>query len=222
MDLDDASPRQTKEKRMSAAPRRPDLPAFAYRVASRRAADLARRSCAIGLDADDARQELLLQLWRRRSRFNPQRGSHVGFIGRVIRNAAADLIAKHAAARRGGFQIPVSLHQSALDDDGEACRLADILPSDSALWASPVATVEMTELRADLLGAVAQLPREHRNLCANLVENSISEISRGEGCSRATIYERIADIRRTFERLGLADYLRGHPDTSRLAPVDIM
>jgi hypothetical protein len=46
---------------MPAAPRRPDLPAFAYRFASSRAAELARRSCAIGLDADDVRQELLLQ-----------------------------------------------------------------------------------------------------------------------------------------------------------------
>jgi RNA polymerase sigma factor (sigma-70 family) len=207
---------------MPAAPRRPDLPAFAYRFASSRAAELARRSCAIGLDADDVRQELLLQLWRRRSRFNPQRGSHAGFIARVIRNPAADLISKHAAARRGGFQIPVSLDESALDDDGETCRLADILPSNAALWASGVATSEMTELRADLLGAVAQLPREHRDLCASLLENSISEISRGQGCSRARIYDRMADIRRTFERLGLAEYLRGHPDTSRLAPVDIM
>jgi RNA polymerase sigma factor (sigma-70 family) len=209
--LDDASPRQTKEKRMADA-----------RLASSRAAELARRSYAIGLDADDVRQELLLQLWRRRSGFNPQRGGHAGFIARVIHNAAADLIAKHAAATRGGFQIPVSLDEPARDDDGEACRLADILPGEASLWASSAATLEMSELRADLRDAVAQLPGEHRVLCASLAHNSISETSRRQGCSRATIYKRIADIRRTFDRLGLADYLRRHPDTSRLAPVDNM
>ena len=207
---------------MSAAPRRPDLPAFAYRFASSRAAELARRSCAIGLDADDVRQELLLQLWRRRSRFDPQRGGHAGFITRVIRNAAADLIAKHAAARRGGFQIAVSLHEPAVDEEGEACRLADILPNEAGLWSSPSAALEISDLRADLRGAVAQLPREHQELCADLATSSISEISRGQGCSRAVIYERIRDIRRTFDRLGLAVYVSRHPDTSGLAPVDNM
>lgn len=199
-----------------------DLPAIVYRLASSRAAELARRSCAIGLDADDVRQELLLQLWRRRLGFNPQRGGHAGFIARVIHNAAADLIAKHTAATRGGFQIPVSIDEPALDDDGQACHLADILPSEAGLWANPATTLEISELRADLRSALAQLPREDQALCANLAHNSISEISRRQGCSRATIYERIADIRQTFDRLRLADYLRGHPDTSRLAPVDSM
>jgi RNA polymerase sigma factor (sigma-70 family) len=207
---------------MPAATRRPDLPAFAYRFASSRATELARRCRAICLDADDVRQELLLQLWRRRSRFNPQRGGYAGFITRVIRNAAADLIAKHAAPSRGGLQIPVSLHEPTVDDEGEACRLADILPNEAGLWSSPAAALEISDLRADLRGAVAQLPREHQDLCADLANSSISEISRGQSCSRAVTYERIRDIRRTFEKLGLAVYVSRHSDRSGLAPVDNM
>ena len=108
----------------------------------------------------------------------------------MIRNAAADLIAKHAAGMfEGGFQIPVSFHEPAVDEEGEAGpRLADILPNEAGLWSSPPAALEISDLRADLRGAIAQLPREHQDLCADLANSSISEISRGQGCSRAVIY----------------------------------
>jgi DNA-directed RNA polymerase specialized sigma24 family protein len=173
------------------------------------------------LHLDDIRQELLLQAWRRRPGFDAVRGSEQGFITRVIGNAAADLIAREAAPRRGGLSPSVPLDEPVADDEGEeTCTLADTLGPDAALWPGAEARPDVDELRIDVRRAIARLPREDQRLCAGLTRRSVTDLARAQDCSRAAIYDRIDEIRRAFERLGLAGYVRADPDSSRSRPVD--
>ena len=50
------------------------------------------------------------------------------------------------------------------------------------------------------------LPRELRNLCWRLKAETVTEISRGTGVPRGTIYESIKKLREIFEDAGLKDY----------------
>ena len=54
---------------------------------------------------------------------------------------------------------------------------------------------------------MARLPPKLRELCRRLKTETVAEIARDTGVSRAVIYESITKLRAIFEEAGLRDYL---------------
>lgn len=64
---------------------------------------LARRFCRNAEDAEDATQEILVEVWRSAERYNPEAGSELTFLMTIARRRLID------RARRQGRQLPVDL-----------------------------------------------------------------------------------------------------------------
>jgi RNA polymerase sigma factor (sigma-70 family) len=55
---------------------------------------LARRMCSTVTDAEDMVQEIFIQLWQQADRFDPNRGSEVGFVTMIARRRLIDRLRK--------------------------------------------------------------------------------------------------------------------------------
>lgn len=77
---------------------------------------------------------------------------------------------------------------------------------------------DLRALRIDLEKLIADLPPRQRDICEWLKWTSVSEISKGTGVPRGSVYEEIKRIRKRFEGAGLAAYL-SPSDTLSRSPV---
>lgn len=175
---------------------KPDI--FTCQFVDQRARELAGRGRAVGWDAADIRNELLLNLWRRQWNYDPRKGRWTTFVRLVTDHHIADLLVKWRRRQRVPQRSmePMAL-ASDIDDRCHDRRFGRRRPGCRSAF----------ELRQDVAAVLDRLPTADVQLCQQLKLHPIAEVARRLGCSRTTIYQRIRRIRLTFEGAGMRGYL---------------
>jgi RNA polymerase sigma factor (sigma-70 family) len=158
-------------------------------------------------EREDVIQQLVIRWISERDAWDPDRGKRESFMRTVVRNDLRDLIEERQAEKRCALGHAKSLHGPA-DDDPDGPPLEELLPDEKADHA------DATELRADLVRALAKLTdRQRRILNLLLDELDVTAIAKRLGLSRSTVHDDRTRIRQLFERHGLRAYLKKSPDT---------
>jgi len=147
---------------------------------------------------EDLQQELILDLLRRASNFDPSRGELTGFVRGVMWHRGAVLInRRRRLARReilaGDIATP----------DTEAPEVNVI---DAHHHVDPTAGFHMS---IDVRRVISNMPTELRLLANLLTELPVRDIAKATGKSRSGIYKQILRIRKEFVRAGLNPYRSG-------------
>ncbi len=151
--------------------------------------------CQLPTDTrEDLEQEALLELWRKRPAYDPQRGSWRTFSERVVANRMTSLVRAMRSERSGQFR-----EESIEELLGLAApnRLADL----------PAAVSQV----------LAGLSSFDRSVARCLVGYSAIEIGQKLGVSRATVYRAIGRLRAAFTEAGLSPSGRDHACDSERA-----
>ncbi|MBF0143061.1 MAG: sigma-70 family RNA polymerase sigma factor [Magnetococcales bacterium] len=163
------------------------------------------RHPAFGLsDLEDLEQELMLDLHRRISRFDPDKAGLPTFISRVLAHCAATLIEKASSPRRGGGQEIFSLNfHIARPQEGRPLELIDAISTEQALWADSKGDVgDAIHMHMDVEQVLRRLPKLPQRLAVQLLNETVTDIARNTGTPRTTIYESIKRIRAAFVAFG--------------------
>jgi DNA-directed RNA polymerase specialized sigma24 family protein len=167
------------------------------------AAKLARSGSLPGMDKEDIEQELMLDLLRRRDRFDPDRASFDTFADRVVTNRVASLTASTHKLRAERITISLDF-VVANDDEEEGASLIDKLDE----LENPYALDELKiGLARDVARFLGDLPPVLQRYVAILAADNVCEAAREAGLHRSTIYERKEQIRQAAEDWGLEEYL---------------
>ena len=154
-----------------------------YQAASRLAAV---RSAAVvtlyGLPQDsrpDLEQEALLELWRKRTAYDPARGSWRTFAERVVANRMVSLMrSMHSDKARKSRETPI-----------ESARGLSV-PMDRG------------DLRVDVWVVLGRMSPFDQTVAACLIDHSAIETSQKLGVARATVYRSIKRMRAAFAVAG--------------------
>ncbi len=161
-------------------------------------------------DRDDLEQELILDLLRRLPKYDPSRAKRNTFIARLVDHKIATLIEAQKAVRRDYRRRTCSLNERFKDEDGHVAERVETLDQEDYLLGAGIEPGQPEELRAlvlDVAAVVETLPPELRELCRRLGQETVTEVSRDTGVSRATLYESVTRLRKIFEDTGLKNYL---------------
>jgi DNA-directed RNA polymerase specialized sigma24 family protein len=164
--------------------------AYAERVADHAARRLAHDLGSPG-EADDIRQQLLLDLLQQWSRFDADIASPMTFVSMVIQRRAISILRSRCAAKRGATRRPSSLEAHTID--GEVChRRRD----------SSISEMDGLILRLDVRAVVAGLPPQLQHLCRALMGEGVSAAARALGIRRHVARAQIDEIQRCFVEAG--------------------
>lgn len=183
---------------------------YAVRIIRHKARQLVGSAGLTESDRDDLEQEMMLDLLRRLSKYDPDRARRSTFIARVVAHKVATIIEERTAGKRDWRLCTASLNDRIEPDGGGSVELMEVYDLEEYLRRMgrlSCPSEERLDLSIDLGRAVASLPPELRTLCERLETETVTEISRDTGIPRGTLYERIKEIRRLFEDAGLRDYL---------------
>lgn len=143
----------------------------------------------------DLEQDALLELWRKRTAYDAQRGSWRTFSERVVANRMTSLVRSMYSERSGHFR------EGPLET-----RVTLAAPNDRV------------DLRADVSRVLANVSQFDRNVAADLIDYSAIETCQRLGVSRATVYRAIGRLRAAFTEAGLSHRGCAHErDTERAA-----
>ena len=156
---------------------------------------LRRRLQLQSCDREDLGQDLLVDLLRRLSAYDPSRGSIGAFAGLILRNQSSRIAMRHHQARRAQCGTVLSLDAPiAGGTEPLGCLLAEA--DGLAAWhGQDLSATEDADLRHDLARALGDLPEDARTLCAALGSCAIAEIVGRTGTSRSALYRHIAQLR---------------------------
>lgn len=168
------------------------------------AAQRLRRKLSLPLcEREDLGQDLLVDLLRRLSAYDPSRGSIGAFANIVLRNQSSRIAMRHHRQRRaqGGslFSLEVPLA-------GTRDPIGDTLTEDDGLAAwhgQTCCAAAVTELHHALQAALARLPAEDRRFCAALAHRPVTALAVEGFGSRSALYRRLADLRHVLTAHGL-------------------
>jgi DNA-directed RNA polymerase specialized sigma24 family protein len=157
-----------------------------------KAAKLAKLARDPAIDRDDLVQQLLLVLLEHRRKYDPARGSPIGFGYKLVQNATASLLRALRAEKRvpGGAA-------------GPAHEVADYREPDE----------DLRDLILDTRAATNGLSLDEQGVASLLSRLAVTEVARESDVSRATVYNRRRTIRQQFENAGLAIHLRKNDHT---------
>ena len=161
-------------------------------------------------DREDIEQELILDLLRRRPKYNPKRAQRNTFIARVVEHRLATLIEAQKAGIRDYRRCRCSLNECFEDADGRSVERVDTFDQEDYLLRTggqSRPSEELSALAIDVAAVLETLPPELRELCRRLKAETVTEISRDTGVPRGTIYESIKKLREIFKDAGLRNYL---------------
>lgn len=183
---------------------------YAVKVVRHTAHALVRRGRLQEADREDLEQELMLDLLRRLPGFDPARATFRTFVARIVRHRAARFVAVACSTKEGGRRNAVSLHDEIDDGAGETVeRWATLDEETGRRRCGGSGDDDATrDLRFDLDEALSDLPREEREICAWLLQHSVTETARGTGMPRGTLWDAMQPIRTRFAAAGLDAYLR--------------
>lgn len=165
------------------------------------------------VDSAELEQIFALNLVRRAPQFDPARSPWIAFVRMISEHCVSALLAQHDSPRGRWLRGLISLSM-AVDVDGKVPLAAVIVERER-----PLSDCELCELRMDLQTVGIGLSPELQRTCRALARHSITEAAKQLGISRATLYARIAVLRRRFIRGNLQDYLLNSPDSRRRRPV---
>lgn len=180
------------------------------RLIAKKAGQLVRCAGLSPGDFDDLQQDLALDLWRRKKKYDPHKARPNTFASQVLRNGAATILASRRAACRD-HRLEEELPDESND---EGLKTGTLGPNEAIL--ATAALSEWLARAADVAKAKSKLTGAHQELCALLSEATISDVATELGLARSTLYGVIGDVRRQFDREGLRAYL---PDTFPSSPV---
>jgi len=150
------------------------------------------QACLPRSEREDVEQTLTLLLLRRLSKYDAAQGNRDVFVRMVLRQATVNVLRYYRAAKRAG--PVVSLDALLGTESGE--------PIESALCADP-GTGDQADAAIDLTVALLALPEELRAIAQELRTHTKTEAARVLGIHRATLNERVKEIRAAFEARGL-------------------
>lgn len=161
-------------------------------------------------DIEDIEQELILDLLERLPKYDSDKAGRKTFIARIVEHKIANIIEERSADKRDWRLCRDSLNDRFETGEGESTELFEVYDEEEYLRETGqlVRTADdRLSLSIDLSRAIASLPPELRELCNQLQEKSMAEISRDIGIPRGTLYDRLKELRHLFEDRGLRDYL---------------
>ena len=162
-------------------------------------------------DREGIEQELMRDLYQHLPRFNPKRAKRKTFINRIVDHAVVTLVRRQQAAMRDHRRNGGSLNEDLKAPDGRVTKRADTLNAE--INRAGRSDMDGRLLVLDVRVAVAVLPQDLRDLAVRLQTQSMAQAAREMGKARSVIYERVAELRRIFERAGLRGYLCPLADT---------
>jgi len=164
---------------------------FIHLVVHRTITDLRRRGLVRRDEHQDCAAQLILEVLRAWDGFDPDRGTPQAFVNQVVSTRTNSLLRRRAAKKRRLRAGPL---------DSAASRLTD----DAANGPDREAA---SDLRGDLDVVLSRLTPRQRDVCDQLLRESVSPAARELGLPRSTVRDEIARIRVVFEEAGLDQYL---------------
>lgn len=166
-----------------------------------------------GMERGDLRQEFLLRLVENHSTYSLRRASPATFSRVVCRSRTLQLVETATCEKRGGGTVPTSLSEPLNLPWREStfAELGDILSDDDGKARTgrrSRSTAELLGLRLDVERVVGSLPVELVAVVNLLAAGeSVTDVARHLGISRATANRRLAALRCAFRQTGLDRYL---------------
>jgi RNA polymerase sigma-70 factor, ECF subfamily len=155
-------------------------------------------------DREDLQQELMSDVLDGLKLFNPACGTIGTFLARLVERRILTRTRNRRASKRNFRRNGPSLNEEIQDANGDTVELAETIDTQTV---HPGHTdTELLQLATDLKRVLADLPEDERNLCLRLKTQSVREISAETGISVATLYGKIASIRRRLKKAGMAGY----------------
>lgn len=171
-------------------------------------------------DIPDLEQELLLEIYTKRGRFDSAHestASYKNFIICAVNNFASDIVRARKRLKRGGGDRLVSLNKEISNEEGEGITVGEMI-TDARLPGQPGALPDAMHvlgspepepsLSFDVDRLLAQLNARQREIGRRIMDgDDVKDIGARIGISRAEVYREIARMRRTLYAEGLKDYL---------------
>jgi RNA polymerase sigma-70 factor (ECF subfamily) len=170
-----------------------DFLQLACRIAGKRAGLLAGRFGFTKQDVPDIMQELLLEIYRQRENFVPDRGCAAVFILRIVNNKIVDLVRYRQADCRDWRKCRQSLNETVIISDVGAVELIDLLCADDNKNFALAVDVDMIRER---------LSAELQELCEYLLNYDLGETSGTATQSRGAFQYRMKKLRENFQKHG--------------------
>ena len=188
----------------------PKLDAYTVRLIKNKAWQLVGRAGFTKDDREDIEQDLTVSLLQRLPKFNPARGSLHTFMDRVVEHEAARLIENRQAPMRDYRRAVCSLNETVKDDNGEEAERGDLIDQDgyrAQIGEPALPMADFIALNVDL-ERMAKARPDLRDLWRRLAAGqTLTHISQETGIPRGTLYERMKELRKLAERMGLKGYL---------------
>ncbi len=171
----------------------------------------ARRLWRYGFARDDVHQELVLHWLRRRSRHDARRSAPQTFAAHVCRRRAISMLESAIAIKRGAAMVCSASQLPVVDQHGRKIERpenisVDMYESRFGLRSQP--STERAILQIDVDRAIHHLPAELAQLARSLATgDSLVEVARSLGISRATANRRLVRLRSAFVNAGLGCYV---------------
>jgi RNA polymerase sigma-70 factor (ECF subfamily) len=152
---------------------------------------------------EDVRQDLLVDLLTRLKAFDPARGMLGAFAGKIVAHRANRLA-------QGIHRERTLFASFSLDDplpDSEGTPLSDIISEAdgySAISGQPTDRVHELERHLDLDRALGSVREDDLALCADLIDGTPTQISRGGARPRASLYRQVREIRLRLMAAGVS------------------
>lgn len=184
-------------QQVSRPTKEPIISNYAMRVASSKAGRLCCRAGFNKSDAEDIRQELLLDLLKNLPNFDPSKGSEEVFVCRAMRSKAIKLLRDRMASNRTPSRTSGSMNEMIYDkEERRLVELGQTIGEDDPSF-------EQVDLRLDVESVMAKLPSDLRELCELLKTKSITEAAKALGLGLGSVYWRLDKLRAIFREAGL-------------------
>ncbi len=145
-------------------------------------------------EADDLRQDMIVELIKALTRHDPTQSQRKTFITRAL-----DRRYLHVARHLGNRQKHESMHPTPIS------RLPGFSPTVNDTHKGQRSEAERVDLALDLGDILPTLPPRLQRVCEELRSYKPSEAARRIGMHRSTMYRAIEEIRRHFVAAGLGD-----------------
>lgn len=177
----------------------------AIRSVAHRATD---RLWRFGYEREDVEQEFALHYLQHRHHFNASRAAADTFAAHICKTRALGMLAQATAQKRGGgatlasLSEPITFERDRANGAGAETKPRDLREIRPGRRFKSEA--DLLALRIDVGRVVQTLPPDLASLALTILAGqSISDVVRVTGISRATLYRRMARLRTAFREAGL-------------------
>lgn len=153
---------------------------------------------------DDIRQDMVIELFRAFSRFDPVIAKWETFVCRVL-----DRLVKYISRTEGTRRRRTCTNPAGFDD----IRKGFVGPVTNDPRKGELSEQDRRELRADVTLIISRMPQRLQRVCRALMTFGATDAAEQLGICRQSIYRNIAEIREHFVRAGV-----GFPENSATNP----